>query len=88
MALMARRSMRPPAGSSCRLITRMMSEPMLMGMRTDSTIKGISFISGMTRRSALAAPVEVSCRGPYFESISTSGRRLNEASNDRGFPVP
>jgi hypothetical protein len=37
----------------------MISDPVLVGIRTDSAMKGISFISGMTRRRALAAPVLV-----------------------------
>ena len=37
----------------------MIREPVVRGTRTDSAIKPIPFISGMTRPSALAAPVLV-----------------------------
>ena len=47
------------SSSSCRLSTRTMSEPVDVGMRTDSAMKPMFFISGITRPRARAAPVVV-----------------------------
>src|SRR4030042_939076 len=46
-------------GSSYKATTRMIRDPVVVGIRTDSATNPILFISGITRPSVLAAPVVV-----------------------------